>query len=298
MKRRFELGLLALLVIGPALAGSSRANATPTLDHVDGTLLDVRVIVDGTPAPLFLKPGNWDRDYFQAFKNKTYSLQITNNSGERVAALIAVDGLNVVNGQHTRLANNEAMYVLGPYQTATIRGWRTSLSDVRSFVFVDEERSYASRTDQANGDMGWIRVLSFREQPQRVTWRDDQRGQKERSELQGGGPSPSDESGSRAKAAPAPTAQSPESGDLRADRQSDESRGAPRNDAAPGTGWGDHRYDPVQRTEFMAAAYPTDQLVLRYEYASGLRALGIFPRQPRVWERERGELGFAQPPRW
>ena len=33
-------------------------------------------------------------------------------------------------------------------------------------------------------------------------------------------------------------------------------------------------------------------------YASGLRALGIIPRRARVWERERGELGFAQPPRW
>jgi hypothetical protein len=44
----------------------------------------------------------------------------------------------------------------------------------------------------------------------------------------------------------------------------------------------------------------TDQLVFRYEYASGLRALGIEPRssRDRLWERDRGELGFAQPPRW
>ena len=296
MNRRFVLGLFALFVIGPALAGPARAAVT--LNRADGTLLDVRVIVDGMPAPLYLKPGNWDREYFQAFKNKNYSLQITNNSGERVAALIAVDGLNVVNGQRTRLANNEAMYVLGPYQSATIRGWRTSLSDVRSFVFVDEDRSYASRTDQSNGDMGWIRLLSFREQPRRLAWRDDQPWQKERSEREDGAPAPGDESGSRAKAQSPPSAQSPESGDLRADRQRGETRSAPQNEAAPGTGWGDHRYDPVQRTDFLAAANPTDQLVLRYEYASGLRALGIFPRQPRVWERERGELGFAQPPRW
>ena len=53
------------------------------------------------------------------------------------------------------------MYVLDPYEGAVIRGWRTSLDDVRQFVFVDEERSYAERTGQANGDMGWIRVLSF-----------------------------------------------------------------------------------------------------------------------------------------
>jgi len=42
------------------------------------------------------------------------------------------------------------------------------MRDVRRFVFVDEERSYAERTGQANGDMGWIRVLSFRERAPQV----------------------------------------------------------------------------------------------------------------------------------
>ena len=32
--------------------------------------------------------------------------------------------------------------------------------------------------------------------------------------------------------------------------------------------------------------------------AAGLRALGIIPGRPRLWNRERGTLGFAQPPRW
>jgi len=39
--------------------------------------------------------------------------------------------------------------------------------------------------------------------------------------------------------------------------------------------------------------------VFRYEYASGLRALGIRPvrYRDRLWEREHGDLGFALPPR-
>ena len=39
----------------------------------------------------------------------------------------------------------------------------------------------------------------------------------------------------------------------------------------------------------------------RYEYAAGLRALGIFPNHPnrdRLRDRDNGELGFAKPPRW
>jgi hypothetical protein len=66
----------------------------------------------------------------------------------------------------------------------------------------------------------------------------------------------------------------------------------------PGTGWGEHRRDRVREVEFLAAIRATDHLVLRYEYEAGLRSLGIYPRHHRTWERERGELGFAQPPRW
>jgi hypothetical protein len=54
----------------------------------------------------------------------------------------------------------------------------------------------------------------------------------------------------------------------------------------------------VQRTVFVAATLPTDHMVLRYEYESGLRALGIDPPRDRTWDRDRGELSFARPPRW
>ncbi len=274
-------------------AQGALAMRSPSQSQVDGRLVDVQVLVDGWPTPLFERPGAWDRSYFQAFQGKNYSLVVTNPTNQRVGVLIAVDGLNVVNGQRTSLSNHESMYVLDPYESATIQGWRTSLNDVRRFVFVDEDRSYASRTDQANGDMGWIRVLSFREQTpiayvpkvRRQDW-NGPRDENGRNELDGrsrgeAAPAPSAGEGLRAQKAPAMQYQSP-----------------PSSDAAPGTGWGDHRWDPVTQTQFLAAAYPTDQLVLRYEYESGLRALGILPRQRRVFERERGELGFAQAPRW
>jgi len=54
---------------------------------------------------------------------------------------------------------------------------------------------------------------------------------------------------------------------------------------------------PTTEVDFEPVRRATDQLVLRYEYASGLHALGIFPRGNRTWEREHGQLGFAQPPR-
>jgi len=75
---------------------------------------------------------------------------------------------------------------------------------------------------------------------------------------------------------------------------------APSAPSVPGTGWGEKRHDPVRRVWFVPESVATDHLVFRYEYASGLRALGIEPRswRDRLWERDRGELGFARPPRW
>src|SRR5205085_6525440 len=153
---------------------------------------------------------------------------------------------------------------------------------------------------QANGDMGWIRVVAYRENAPRAWWdkvtqprryRDD--GRDERSQLGDAAPAPETEAAPRASGemkAGVPTEKRSMNGYTQDD--------APSAQAAPGTGWGDHRYDPVQQTTFEPQRVAADQITLRYEYAAGLQALGINLRRPRVFEHERGELGFAQPPRW
>jgi hypothetical protein len=261
---------------------------------VDGNIVDVQVRVSGGEAPLFFKPGTSDRHYFQAFQGRNYSLVIRNTTGRRVGVLIAVDGLNVVNGQRSALDRHEPMYVLGPWETAEIQGWRSSMSNVRKFVFVDEERSYAERTGQANGDMGWIRVLAYREVQRQPLWGNWSRPR----EIRGDERSQLDQNGEESDggAAPIPGMKSAPAPDS---KRSMSSQGYARDESAPGTGWGDREYDPVQQTSFEPMAWAADKIALRYEYASGLRALGIIiSRRPRVFERDRGELGFAQPPRW
>ena len=162
------MSMLTLLAAAPALAWDQHDYEDPSIrwndNWVDGKLVDVQIRVDGDAAPLYYAPGRFDRHYLQAFAGRNYSVILKNNTGRRIAVLVAVDGLNVVNGEMSNLRSNEPMYVLGPWEQATIRGWRSSLDEVRKFVFVDESRSYAQRTGQANSDMGWIRVLAFREQ--------------------------------------------------------------------------------------------------------------------------------------
>lgn len=266
----------------------------------EGKIVDVQVRVDGQGAPLYFAPGKNDRRYFQAFEGRNYSLVLRNNTGRRVAALIAVDGLNVVSGEISKLNPSEQMYVLAPWQTMTIRGWRTNLDEIRRFVFVDEKRSYAQRTGQSNRDMGWIRVLAFNEQQPRHAWG------KVRSGYRDSGPTAQDlrerevqpAPQSKENATPPPTATAPSPESKRSQAAPQESDNLARGESNfPGTGWGDRRQDPVRRVEFTAERWATDHLVFRYEYASGLRALGIHlaPYDDRLADRDGG---FAKPPRW
>ncbi len=304
-----------------ALAFAATLSTVPSAAHAygrsaendtwaDGRLVDVQLQLDGDPAPLFWAPGRDDRRYFQAFEGQNYSVVLHNNTSRRVGVLLAVDGINAVNGERTHLGNlgnNEAMYVLGPWENATIRGWRTNLDEVRRFVFVDEQRSYAARTDQANGDMGWLRVLTFKE---KNAWNvfdprqnRDWRFKDDRSE-QGAVPeqmAPQASKPGRPEAAPRAMA-----GDDRVDSKSRaqaDGQGLAQggsDQGFPGTGWGQRTQDHVNRTQFNPEYRATDQLVFRYEYESGLRALGIFPDRDRLGDRDRGRgpVGFAKPPRW
>jgi hypothetical protein len=284
---------LSLVALAPQANAAQWWPAQNT--HVRGQLVDVQMVVGGQAAPLFQRRGQIDRSYFEAFTGRNYSINLRNLTGERIGVLITVDGLNVVNGERTGLGSHESMYVLDPWESTSIRGWRSSLDEVRRFVFVDEERSYASRTNQANGDMGWIRVVTFRENRPISTWGKIKSGYRDGGGSDGAVPynsSPTPPSGEESRTQErAPRSAQP-------DAAKDYSYN--HDESAPGTGWGERSRDPVNRTVFNANAYSSDMIVLRYEYESGLRALGIFPRRDRnrTWEREQGDLGFAKPPRW
>ena len=73
-----------------------------------------------------------------------YSVRLTNTSGERVLVVLSVDGVNAVTGEDAH--PSQAGYVLAPWQSTEVAGWRKSLDDVAQFVFTDLPDSYAART--------------------------------------------------------------------------------------------------------------------------------------------------------
>ncbi len=106
--------------------------------------------------------GKWERSYIEARKNERYRIRVRNTNNRRVGLVIAVDGRNIITGKRSDLQHNEAMYVLGPWETAEYTGWRTSKNRENRFFFTRARNSYA----QAWGDhsaMGVIAVAAFPE---------------------------------------------------------------------------------------------------------------------------------------
>ena len=75
-------------------------------------------------------------------------------------AVVSVDGVNVVSGKTASI--DQGGYVLNPYQTVDITGWRKSYSSVAALVFSSPYDSYAARTGRP-GNVGVIGVAVFRE---------------------------------------------------------------------------------------------------------------------------------------
>src|SRR5882762_6388898 len=124
-----------------------------------GALVDLAVVnrATGERIPVYSHRG---RLYVPGAPGAKYSLLITNKTGERVLAVTSVDGVNVVTGETA--APGQSGYVLDPWGSVDISGWRKSMSEVAAFVFTSLPDSYAARTDRP-GNVGVIGVAVFRE---------------------------------------------------------------------------------------------------------------------------------------
>lgn len=280
MKRAIAALLLAL--------GAAAANAGT------GALVDVSVrdLDTGRTLPLYAKAGRW---FVPGDPGHRYAVSIENRTGERLLAVLSVDGVNAITGQTA--GAHQSGYVLSPWQRTEVRGWRKGMREVAEFYFTDLPDSYAARTDRPD-NVGVIGIAVFREQPrwyeppvaiapgQRPYERDDHAGKRAR-----------DSFGSAAESsrAPAPASAAKSYGD----REVQSEPGLARQEL--GTGHGERRYDPAGYTEFRRASSTPDEIVaLHYDDWRALADRGVIPRRwhepRRPREADPFPMGFAPDP--
>ncbi|MFC3683228.1 hypothetical protein [Hydrogenophaga luteola] len=230
-----------------------------------GRLADVHVIDrdSGDTLPVYRHRGE---HWVAGRPGARYAISVRNAQPNRLMAVVSVDGVNVVSGETA--AWHQTGYVLGPWQSYDITGWRKSDHEVAAFHFTALPASYAARTGRP-AHVGVIGVALFREkapaltplpEPVHPSWR-------ERRELNDAESGPT---GSSPLERGAPSASA-------ADSVAEARRQAP---AAPklGTGHGEREHDRVGHTTFERRSHQPDEVIrIRYDSRENLVAMGILP---------------------
>lgn len=99
--------------------------------------------------------------YVEAPTSGEYKLRVYNNTHCRRLAIVSVDGVNVVNGQDASYEGGG--YVLNPWQTVEIPGFRRDDGTVAAFKFTKQGGSYAAQTERGTKNVGVIGLAVFDE---------------------------------------------------------------------------------------------------------------------------------------
>ena len=256
-----------LLIALAALVSSACSTATAR------ALVDVSVVDRDSGQWLPKYPYRGDT-WVAGTPGSRYSVRLANTTGERVLVVLSVDGVNAVTGQTANPA--QAGYVLEPWESAEISGWRKSMDDIAQFVFTDLGDSYAARTGRPH-NVGVIGVAVFQELQRRHYPLPSPPIGRNRSYEQ------------QASKAAAAAAEMESATDSVAQQRM-------------GTGHGQREWSPVGQTRFQRASLKPAQISeVRYDDARRLYAMGAIPRESRIRPRPSAPRAFpdgfvADPP--
>jgi hypothetical protein len=238
------LGILAAAAatgLAPMSAGNASAHAP-----LAQTSVEIIDRTEGRALPIYDFQG---RRYVVGRPGNEYAIRVRNGGDGRVLAVMSVDGVNVITGDTASPA--QSGYVLSPWESADIAGWRKSMSRTAAFYFTSLPDSYAARTGRPD-NVGVIGVAVFRERPRPVVL------------------------------------EAPKSKDARAESQSSPAPSAPKAAAnaldsaaqAPqerlGTGHGRSESSYASYTKFeRASASPSETITIYYDSYENLLAMGV-----------------------
>jgi hypothetical protein len=229
----------------------------------------------GTRLPTFQHDGS---TWVQGEDGQRFVITLENPTAERVEAVVSVDGRDALSGRVADF-DRQRGYIVPPFGTVRVEGFRQSLDRVATFRFTAPGDSYSAKMGTPE-NVGVIGVAFFKE------------GERDESEI--AAETGADERRRSPSASPAPAAK------RRAGAAGEDAPG----DGRLGTEFGESRNSSVRLVSFKrASSSPARIITLRYDDTEGLQSRGIDalplerpldrdPREPQAFPTN----DFAQPP--
>ena len=233
---------LAALSVADAVAHGIAPQAPTAVEIIDRT--------EGRVLPMYWHDG---RRYVVGKPGNEYAVRIRNGGAGRILAVMSVDGVNVITGDTA--SPRQSGYVLSPYESTEIAGWRTSLSRTAAFYFTSLPDSYAARTGRPD-NVGVIGVAVFGERARPIALNDLRRKDAARDEV----------GAAQAPASPAPAVRNEAATGSVAREQS----------SRLGTGYGRGEASYASYTQFERATdTPAETITIYYDSYENLLAQGV-----------------------
>ena len=256
-----------------------------------GSLVDLAV-VDRDTGETLRSYSHHGKIYVAGAPGHRYSVRMINRTSGRVLTVLSVDGVNAITGETA--SPNQSGYVLSPWESAEIAGWRKSDNEIAQFNFTSLPDSYASRTGRP-ANVGVIGVAVFTE---RVHWR-EREDDLSRNEAPPPPKASSSEGFAGRAQAPAADAAKPLSQPMPAEAQAEKraSAGAIAKDERLGTGHGAREYSHIDTTTFeRSTSWPAEQISIYYDSYRNLVAQGIIERPIARQDPQAFPNGFVPDP--
>lgn len=297
----YRYALLITVAGFAALVGSQSARAQSPRRHWHPRPSFTVSLVSPGGAPLrtFMHMG---QTFVLGEPGVRYSIRIRNPTSQRVEAVVSVDGRDAITGQVADFVHHRG-YVIRPFGSVTVTGFRQSLQQVAAFRFTNPGDSYSSRMGTPQ-NVGVVGVAFFTERErQPIAIEEPRREDRVRAPRASSAPRAKrgarHSGGADTSAAPAEKSRARAAG--RGGFEPEQRRSA--NNL--GTQYGESRFSPVRQVSFMRQSpmSPARIVLLRYDDEDGLEARGIqvrphwreLPRpvQPQAFPATRR---FAPPP--
>ena len=277
-----RLSRLAILVAGLVACAAPARNAESRPLRASASGYEVRVLVDGSPAPTFWHDGE---SYVMGHTGERYVIRVQNHSSHRIEAVVTVDGRDAIDGKAGDFQRKRG-YLVQAWGQVDIDGWRLSQSQAAAFRFSSVADSYAARTGNAR-EVGVIGVAVFPERSYRPRpipvpppccfdgYRDDELSNRgEPTESKRSAQSPTAPAEKMAEGSLGGYGSGAAKGKAAATAEYAPSR---RERPGLGTEFGEAVASHIQEVEFVRAnaSVPTVILGVRYNDRDGLLAMGV-----------------------